>query len=777
MAKRKLITVLTAISFLIIINNFCFGQKQGQAKIDSLQALLINYVSPCQESCLTDSLKVTLLNNLAWAFRNNKIDTALILSRDALSLSEKINWKIGIGDSYHQLGLFNFLKDDFAASLVFNYKAIDIWNKLLQNENDNKRIIKKKSTSMTLMGSVYSSRGDYYKALTQYSESIKLDSSINNTEGILRNLGNMGITYVYLGKYESAINIFFSVLKIAEEKKDYDRMAMQYLSIGNTYNRLKDYIKAIQYFNEAIKISDINGNLINKFKSLQGIGIAYGRMENIDMSLKYHLQAYELEVKAKGDASPPTLIGLANSYYRKNDFANSLLYNENALKRANEIKDKNSIGICLLNIGNVYSQNKNYINAEEYLLKAVISLKEVEDNYTLAQAYTSLSELYDLQNKSKEAFSYYKNAVAINDSLFSSEKSKEITQIEMNYEFDKKEALARAEYDKQIAVSDKKRTLAEMEKKLALTEADKKLIQSETEKRIAIAEAEKKQMIAEADKKEIELESENKMAAANAENKRQKFFIYSIACGSAIILLSGIFTFIFYKRKRDAEQKQKETLLSLQVSETEMKALRSQMNPHFIFNALQSIQTFLLGHKSEEANLYLLKFSKLMRAVLENSQHSEVPLEKDIQALELYMQLESIRLPLPFTYQFHIDKSVDVESDFLPPLILQPFVENAIWHGLQYKPEAGHINIFITKIDNALHATVEDNGVGRDMSKQVAQPMLMKKESLGMKLTEERLKVLNEVKKFNARFIITDLFTKDNQPSGTKVELSLPLLA
>ena len=201
------------------------------------------------------------------------------------------------------------------------------------------------------------------------------------------------------------------------------------------------------------------------------------------------------------------------------------------------------------------------------------------------------------------------------------------------------------------------------------------------------------------------------------------------------------------------------------------------MNPHFIFNALQSIQTFLLGHKSEEANLYLLKFSKLMRAVLENSQHSEVPLEKDIQALELYMQLESIRLPLPFTYQFHIDKSVDVESDFLPPLILQPFVENAIWHGLQYKPEAGHINIFITKIDNALHATVEDNGVGRDMSKQVAQPMLMKKESLGMKLTEERLKVLNEVKKFNARFIITDLFTKDNQPSGTKVELSLPLLA
>ena len=205
--------------------------------------------------------------------------------------------------------------------------------------------------------------------------------------------------------------------------------------------------------------------------------------------------------------------------------------------------------------------------------------------------------------------------------------------------------------------------------------------------------------------------------------------------------------FFFYKRKRDAEQKQKETSLSLQVSETEMKALRSQMNPHFIFNALQSIQTFLLSHKSEEANAYLLKFSKLMRLVLENSQHSEVSLKEDMQALELYMQLESIRLQHPFTYQFHIDKTVDVESDSIPPLILQPFVENAIWHGLQYKNEPGHIDIFISKKNNALYATVEDNGVGRDMSKQVAQPMLLKKESLGMKLTEERLKILNELKK------------------------------
>ena len=124
-----------------------------------------------------------------------------------------------------------------------------------------------------------------------------------------------------------------------------------------------------------------------------------------------------------------------------------------------------------------------------------------------------------------------------------------------------------------------------------------------------------------------------------------------------------------------------------------------------------------------------------------------------------------------------IDKTVDAEETTIPPLILQPFVENAIWHGLQYKTGPGHITISINKKNNSLYATVEDNGVGRDMTKKTTQNILMKKESLGMKLTEERLKILNELKNIKAEFKITDLFTRENLPAGTKVELSLPLVA
>ena len=224
----------------------------------------------------------------------------------------------------------------------------------------------------------------------------------------------------------------------------------------------------------------------------------------------------------------------------------------------------------------------------------------------------------------------------------------------------------------------------------------------------------------------------------------------------------------------EKEVRLKELSTKQQISELEMKSIRSQMNPHFIFNSLQSIQTFMLQKNTDEANTYLLKFAKLMRIVLENSQYQEVPLNEDLQALELYMQLESLRLNYPFTYQIELDESIDADLIKIPPLILQPFVENAIWHGLQYKTESGHINIFISKTNNGLACKVEDNGVGRDTSKKVSQPMLMKRESLGMKLTEERLNILSELKRVKAFFNITDLFNSENKPIGTRIEVSLP---
>jgi len=241
-----------------------------------------------------------------------------------------------------------------------------------------------------------------------------------------------------------------------------------------------------------------------------------------------------------------------------------------------------------------------------------------------------------------------------------------------------------------------------------------------------------------------------------------------------LLLISVVWSLYRYGLRKALKRQELKHDISLKMAELEMKSLRSQMNPHFIFNSLQSIQNFLISNKSEDANEYLLKFSKLMRLVLENSMQQEVTLRDDILALDLYMQLEQLRFTRPFSYEIIVEDSINPEIDSIPPLLLQPFVENSIWHGLQYKSDSGKIMIRFKKEKEALICVVEDNGVGRSFSKKLKEPVF-NKESLGMKLTEERISLLHKVHGVEAKLSVFDLFSPENKPSGTRVEVYLPM--
>ncbi|MEO8066971.1 MAG: histidine kinase [Flavobacteriales bacterium] len=188
------------------------------------------------------------------------------------------------------------------------------------------------------------------------------------------------------------------------------------------------------------------------------------------------------------------------------------------------------------------------------------------------------------------------------------------------------------------------------------------------------------------------------------------------------------------KHQRDAAE------LRSKASEFELKALRAQMNPHFIFNALNSISGYVQAHKSDLAADFLTKFARLMRLVLENSHHAEVPLEKDLEALRLYMELECARLDGKFSYAIQLDPAIDQGNTLVPPLILQPFVENAIWHGISPKEGSGHINVHVRCEQARLVMTVEDDGVGRK-EKPIARGLNSgtSKSSLGTAITRDRL--------------------------------------
>ena len=245
-----------------------------------------------------------------------------------------------------------------------------------------------------------------------------------------------------------------------------------------------------------------------------------------------------------------------------------------------------------------------------------------------------------------------------------------------------------------------------------------------------------------------------------------------------IVIAFSFIMFVIYRMRREAEIRQREAEFKQQASEIEMKALRAQMNPHFIFNALNSIYVFIQEKKDTQASDYLLKFSKFIRLVLENSMHKEVAMKEDLEALELYMQLEQLRIKLGFNYIIDIQDEINTNEIYIPPLILQPFVENSIWHGFNTKTEKGTITIRVSKRNQSLHIVVEDDGAERpkDIQEESStSPAQAKKRSLGMALTRERLQLLNIGESRMAELAVRDLRNGEGVYQGKHVELILPL--
>ncbi len=244
---------------------------------------------------------------------------------------------------------------------------------------------------------------------------------------------------------------------------------------------------------------------------------------------------------------------------------------------------------------------------------------------------------------------------------------------------------------------------------------------------------------------------------------------------SLLFLIVVIVLIVVFISKRKAERRKilfEEGKRKVLVSE--LHALRSQMNPHFIFNTLSSIQSFITKNNSKDAVNYLSKFSKLMRGTLENTQKQKIPIKDEIETLELYMDLEKLRLNNKFKYNIIVDDKIDAQFEEIPPMLIQPYVENAIWHGISHKINDGLIRIsFKLENENLLKCEIEDDGIGREKAIEINKEQ-KKNKSLGMSITKDRLEIINSLKNSKLNINIIDL-KENNTPTGTKIELFIPL--
>ncbi|MDP3557075.1 MAG: histidine kinase [Bacteroidota bacterium] len=252
-----------------------------------------------------------------------------------------------------------------------------------------------------------------------------------------------------------------------------------------------------------------------------------------------------------------------------------------------------------------------------------------------------------------------------------------------------------------------------------------------------------------------------------------KTWTFIIASVLLIFILIGL---IFIYRLDIIKKKERlKSLSQTRLANAELKALRAQMNPHFVFNAINSVQYFIINNDPISSQKYLSKFAKLIRYVVDNSKPSSIPLSRELEALNIYLDLESLRFENKFEYTIDVSNNVDIENVQIPSMLIQPYVENAIWHGLMHKDTKGKISIRIDLKEKALICEIEDNGIGRKKSQQIVKEKNGEfHKSVGMSITQERLDVLNQQNNSMLTVKIIDLEDEQGMAAGTRIELNLP---
>lgn len=554
-------------------------------------------------------------------------------------------------------------------------------------------------------GLIYQYNDEYKKALGYHQKAFELFVKIKNEKLGLTALNSVGACYTNLNDYKKALNCYFQVLKIAETQNNESEMGLASGNIGLVFKRIGNFEKAYAYFEKAISIySKINDtiNLINTYHS-------YGTAKDSDNDQNGAIKLYEKGLKL---ATKPEY------EYLKFDLINSL--------------------------GVAHLAQKNYEKAIDFLKQSLVYYEEngnrrklsIANSY-FAEALTAAPEEILRKNRINPS-EKYNLAISLLKQKLEIDKELEIPE-NMMYT---KELLAKI-YEKK---GDYKNALIEFKSFQNLKDS--------------LAFSENRE---EAIKKEMQYNADKKETLAKAEIGKQKVIRNAIVTVSLIVLIAGVFLFLGFRKRQKIKSEQKEILLKAEISETELKALRAQMNPHFIFNALNSIADYINKNDARSADYYLGKFAKLMRGILENSEEKEISLSEELKMLEFYMDLESLRFKNKFNYEVKIADDINPENTLIPPMILQPFVENSILHGLAKKENDGKITIHIDKTEDLLKCTIEDNGIGRK------NPNENLNKSYGVKLTRERIALFDKSKNSDSGVFYTDLET------GTRVELRLPL--
>jgi len=463
---------------------------------------------------------------------------------------------------------------------------------------------------------------------------------------------------------------------------------------------------------------------------------------------------------------------IANIYSDLTQYDKASEHYNNLLAIARELSDTTNQVIAMVNLASVFIEQQDMPQGIAYLTKALPMAKAIANQRFEMAIRNNLGRALAKQGKDEDALHHFEASLLLAEQLGSTSVKatvlNSISELLINQgdypaaERHSKEARALAETVGALEwQANAWQTLSTLYERQGKADSALDAYRSFIALRDSAANEEKK---AEITRKEMQFALEKQEALAAAKIGRQRMLMYAIAGLALAVTGALVLGWKLYKRRRDENERQKIAEFEMLVADTEMKALRAQLNPHFIFNSLNAIGNCIAKQDLPAAAEYLDKFSKLLRMILEHSTHQEIALSTDLEVLDLYLQVEANRLKGKFTYEIDVDTDIDPENTLVPPLILQPLVENSIWHGLAPKDGTGNIWIRVRRSGDLLHYTVEDNGVGRTKANGRAATS----KSLGIALTEARVAIIGK-RSGSASISFDDL------PQGLAATVKMPL--
>jgi len=589
--------------------------------------------------------------------------------------------------------------------------------------------------------------GNYNKGLPYAQQAMTLAQKLNFKKGQVTASNNIGMMNYGLGNASEALKYLFLSLKMCREMKLNEGAAAAYNNIGLTYYSLANYPEALKNYFAALKINETTGNRSWMANNYNNIGLIYTEQRNYAGALKSYSEAFKLYKLADDkDEMAHYYNNTGNVYMYQGNYAKALESYFNALKIYEETEYKEGLASTYNNIGAVYKEEGLYAKALEQYLKSLQLNEETGEKNAHAATLLNIGELYIHLHKPTEARSYLNRSLKLSQETGSKDGMRDVYEnlAGLDSSVGNYKAAFR-NYQLYIIYKDS----------IDNEEVKKKSMQS-----IMQYEFDKKEMAARAvqDKKDALTNEQYKIKELQLSRSR-----YITLALVAVLLLSAATGFIFFRQNRLRSQQR-----TLQL---EQKLLRSQMNPHFIFNSLQAIQNYILKHEEKEAVKYLSSFANITRSVLENSRMEEISLKKEISLLENYLHLQKLRFGNRFDYTINTDPNIDTENTFIPPMLSQPFIENALEHGMRDIESGGKIEISFTLAGSSLLFEIIDNGRGMPVS----DTPVKQHQSLALAITKERVELMNKKSARKTIFSITDAFPLEAERKGVKVQFSIPL--